>query len=267
MFVVNWAQRPFATPFLTRLLQAPGVGVGDLAGLAATSVEIRIFAAGATIVAEGDRIDSIHVLFDGWAGRTTILQDGSRHMPALFVAGDACDLGGLYFAQADCMVTALTRCTVAMFDRDALNALLDRHRGARDAIHRMMAVESAIAMRWSVGLGRRSARERMAHLLCELFARLNAVGAAQPGACALPLTQEELSDVLGLTAVHVNRTLQFLRGDGLIQLKDQRLTILDWPRLKRIGGFDAAYLHLADPRRTRGHAPPAASGMELRLSA
>lgn len=100
----------------------------------------------------------------------------------------------------------------------------------------------------------------------ELFARLDAVGAAAPDGYALPLTQEELADVLGLTAVHVNRTLQALRSDGLIQLRDQRLVIADRKALAHAGGFDGSYLHLTSPRGAvqagGGHPPVPGARLE-----
>jgi CRP-like cAMP-binding protein len=83
--------------------------------------------------------------------------------------------------------------------------------------------------------------------LCELFVRLKAIGLAEGNACKLPLTQADLGDALGLSTVHVNRTLQELRGEGLIELHSGRLRILDWMRLKEAAQFDPNYLHLRDP--------------------
>ncbi len=291
-----WSQRPMAAPFFTRLRRSVVVSGGDLAALSALAVEIRTFDPHATLVPEGRSGDCIHVVLDGWAACVKILENGSRQMPAIFVPGDVCDIGGLFLGHSACSAVALTRCTVALVPREPLIALFDRHRGLRDAFGRIMATQLSTATQWAVCLGRRSARERMAHLLCELFVRLDAVGVAAgaggpdfaaggPGFaasgtwCDFPLTQEEMADVLALTAVHVNRTLQALRHDGLIQLRDQRLTIKDWAALKRAGGFDPAYLHLDDavpaPGILRdvptgaqsGAQSDAQSGAEMRLSA
>ena len=87
------------------------------------------------------------------------------------------------------------------------------------------------------------AYQRTAHLLCEMVQRLRSAGLANGHACALPLTQIVLADALGLTAVHVNRTLQWLRGEGLIEFGNGRLTVWNWLGLNRAGGFDPAYLH------------------------
>ena len=105
-------------------------------------------------------------------------------------------------------------------------------------------LDSSIFREWVVNVGRRNARERIAHLLCELAARLRA---ANPGGDGVnydfPLTQEQIADCTGLTAVHTNRTLQGLRRDGVISLSSSRLTILDWDRLAEIGDFNERYLH------------------------
>ena len=245
---MNWAQRPVANSFVTRLRQSQSFGAADLAAIAALPVDIRNVDANGTIVPEGSRGDRIHVLLDGWAARFKILENGSRQIPALMLPGDMCDIDALHLDRNDCGTMAVTRCTVAVFQRDQLTALFDKHRGVRDAVYRMMSIDNAIATQWTVCLGRRSARERLAHLLCELHARLDAVGHASDGASGrgfmMPLTQEEIADVLGLTAVHVNRTLQGLRSDGLIQLRDHRLTIPDEAALRRVAGFDGGYLHL-----------------------
>lgn len=272
---MNWSQRPMAAPFFERLRRSSEIDAADLAALSVLPVETRVFDPHGTIVPEGRRGDRLHVMLDGWASRVKILENGSRQIPALFLPGDVCDLDGLLFARNDCATIALTRCTVALLPREPLLALLDRHRGLRGAFGRILATDLAVATQWTICLGRRSARERLAHLLCELFVRLDAVdvksGASRPGAsvhaCTLPLTQEEMADVLGLTAVHVNRTLQGLRSDGLIQLRDQRLVISDWAALRRTSGFDPAYLHLDDaiPNILGGRA--IAGGTEARLGA
>lgn len=100
---------------------------------------------------------------------------------------------------------------------------------------------------WLASVGRRSAYQRIAHLLCEVFVRMKAVGLAEELAFTLPITQAELADSLGLSAVHVNRVLQQLRGEGLIRSRGAQTTICDWEGLKRAGDFDANYLHFRAP--------------------
>ena len=109
---------------------------------------------------------------------------------------------------------------------------------------RTQAFDAAVFRQWMVGLGRRSALSRIAHLLCELLVRLRAVELVEDHAFALPVTQAELADALGISTVHVNRVLQDLRGDNLITLHGGSVKVLDWERLKRAGEFDPTYLHL-----------------------
>jgi CRP-like cAMP-binding protein len=105
-------------------------------------------------------------------------------------------------------------------------------------------IDSSIFREWVVNVGRRDARERIAHLLCELAARLRSTSSGTQGQnYDFPLTQEQIADCTGLTAVHTNRTLQGLRRDGLISLSSSRLTILDWDRLAEVGDFNERYLH------------------------
>ena len=133
---------------------------------------------------------------------------------------------------------------MAVFGHDQLMALFDIQRGVRDAIYRMMAIENSIATQWTVCLGRRSARERLAHLLCEFSVRFKKSTLGDEMAYELPMTQEQLGDALGLTPVHVNRVLKSLETDGLIVRKKRKVSVTDWPRLRDAAEFNERYLHL-----------------------
>jgi CRP-like cAMP-binding protein len=113
-----------------------------------------------------------------------------------------------------------------------------------DVLWRDTLIDAAVFREWMIGIGRRSAETRIAHVLCEILVRMRAVGLANQQACDLPVTQAELGDALGLSTVHVNRSLQELRGKGLITLKGSLLTVTNWEGLKKAGEFDPTYLHL-----------------------
>jgi CRP-like cAMP-binding protein len=115
------------------------------------------------------------------------------------------------------------------------------------AFWRETLIDASIFREWVTNVGRRNAYARLAHVLCELLVRLRAVGLAEDDACELPMTQGEIGDATGISTVHVNRTLQELRGDGLITLKGEKLTVLDWDRLKKAADFDPTYLHFKRP--------------------
>jgi CRP-like cAMP-binding protein len=114
------------------------------------------------------------------------------------------------------------------------------------AFWRVSLMEAAICREWMVGMGRRSAYARIAHLFCEVIVRLRSTGLVQENRCAFPITQQHLSDALGLSAVHTNRTLQALRREGLISFQGGELVIMDWPGLRAAGEFDPGYLHLGE---------------------
>ena len=138
----------------------------------------------------------------------------------------------------------LTPCKLAFISHQSLTQMFRRCPRLADVMWRDTLIDAAIFREWMVGMGRRSAYTRIAHVLCEVFVRLRAVGLANGLECELPITQAELGDALGLSTVHVNRSVQELRGDGLIELRRGFLTVLNWDGLKKAGEFDPTYLHL-----------------------
>jgi CRP-like cAMP-binding protein len=112
------------------------------------------------------------------------------------------------------------------------------------AFWRECLIDAAIFREWVMNVGQREAYSRMAHVFCELMVRLRAVGLVEDDACDLPITQAEFADAIGTSTVHVNRVLQQMRADGLIELSGNRLYVPDWEALKKAGDFDPIYLHL-----------------------
>ena len=111
-------------------------------------------------------------------------------------------------------------------------------------------VDAAVFREWVVNVGRRSAYQRIAHLVCELVTRLRAAGLVQAGACDLPpITESDIADATGLSVVHVNRALQQLRGDRLLDLRAGVLVALDWERMRQAAGYDPAYFTRSRKRR------------------
>ncbi len=116
------------------------------------------------------------------------------------------------------------------------------------ALWRETLIDASIFREWMISIGRRDAFARLSHLLCELLVRMRAVELAQDHSCKLPITQSEFGDALGLSTVHINRTLQEIRKAKLITLKGDTLKVLDWDGLQKAGEFDPAYLHLEKPQ-------------------
>jgi len=162
----------------------------------------------------------------------------------LFVPGDFCDVNVYILKAMDHSIGAITRLKVAMITPEEINALTAERPRITQALWWHELVTAAVQREWTLNLGQRSAYERLAHLLIELYLRLKAVGRARDGRCDFPLTQNDLADATGLTSVHVNRTLQELRRDGLIELERKQLQILDLDRMMDVSMFNSNYLHL-----------------------
>jgi CRP-like cAMP-binding protein len=146
---------------------------------------------------------------------------------------------------ADHNVQSLNRCEVAQIPAAALRALGDEYPAIGHAMWLDTLIDSSIFREWVVNVGRRDARTRIAHLLCELALRMQSSGTSLGEALQFPLTQDQLADATGLTPVHTNRTLQSLRKDNLISLSSGSLKVLDWDRLRDVGDFSERYLHHA----------------------
>ena len=216
----------------------------DRAALANASRNTRYVDARRDVVAEGDKPRHVHLVLDGWACRYKTLPDGKRQIVALFVPGDFCDVNVYILKHMDHSIGAITRLKVAMITPEEMNGLTAERPRVTQALWWHELVTAAVQREWTLNLGQRSAYERLAHLLVELYLRLKAVGRAEDGRCDFPLTQNDLADATGLTSVHVNRTLQELRRDGLIELERKQLQILDLERMMDVSMFNANYLHL-----------------------
>lgn len=202
----------------------------------------RMFSKGATLQIEGDPAVAASLVVDGLARSYRSVLGAGQQMLALHFAGDVVGLSTILSGHLVCGLTALTPVTIAQIPKDALLALIEEQPQLGRLLWRDMARDALIAQEWLVGLGRRAAYARTAHLICEIFVRQSTAKVITGAACPFPLNQPELADALGLSVVHVNRVLQRLRGEGLISLFSGTLTIRDWEGLVAVAGFDPAYL-------------------------
>jgi CRP-like cAMP-binding protein len=212
---------------------------------------VREIAPRRDVLREGDSPRSLLVLLEGWACRYKTLPDGRRQIVDFFVPGDVGDLNGHVAREMDHNIGAITPLRVAEIAREDIERLMAERPRVTEALVWNELVTVSVQREWTLNVGQRTAYERIAHLLCEMFFRLRLVGLTDGNSCDFPPTQNDLADATGLTAVHVNRTLQELRRDGLIELQGRRLTILDVDALMRAGTFNPNYLHLerASPDR------------------
>jgi len=195
------------------------------------------------LICEGAKADNLLIVASGWAYRYSCAPDGGRQLTALLVPGDIANLDMLLFERVSYSVRTLTDVTVVALPRKQALALVDDYPGIARTFTGFAMIENAIASKWMLSLGRRSAHARIAHLLCEIAIRLG-IEDGNNITFPFPLRQEQIGDVLGLTNIHVNRTARQLRKEGLIQLCDRVLTIPDVAALRYAAGFDPAYLHM-----------------------
>ncbi|MCV0395258.1 MAG: Crp/Fnr family transcriptional regulator [Rhizobiaceae bacterium] len=196
------------------------------------------------IVEEGTMPTDSCLLLEGMAARYSVLDDGRRQITAVHVAGDFVDLHNLLLARMDHSVLALGDCTVAMVSHDFLRSLTTTHPHLTRLLWFCTVLDAAIHRQWLIASGRLSSVGQVAHFLCEMFTRLSVVELTEGFSFRLPLNQSELSDAMGLSVVHVNRTLQELRKRGLIRWHGDQVEILDWPGLVALAHFDPTYLNL-----------------------
>jgi len=209
-------------------------------------------AAGQDIAREGDVAGSISLLVSGWACGYKLLPDGRRQITAFYLPGDVLAPGTMIVERLDQSLSALTPVRHVTLSFAELAQIRRQQPNVGKAMLWAGVVDAAIQRERIVSLGKRSALERVAHLFCELYVRLSKVGLAASGRCELPITQGDLADALGLSSVHVNRTLRELRERELLVLQDRQLQLPDFAALGAIGMFDPAYLHLDHVREAQG---------------
>lgn len=210
------------------------------------SGRIRLLAAREDLIKEDDPTEGVNLILEGFACRYKVLRDGRRQMLSYIVPGDMCDARVFVLKRMDHSISAFAPTRVVIYPREAILELTYEFPRIARAFWWNTLVEEATAREWIVNLGQRTAPERAAHLLCEVYYRLRAVDMASGGRFGLPVTQAELADTLGLSTVHVNRTLQTLRAEGLISQDGRDVIVHDLPGLEKRGLFDANYLHLRD---------------------
>ena len=234
-------------PLVNKLAYRRMLSFEDRAALIALPHTIKNLHANDYVVREFDRPTQSCVMLSGYSVRHKIVAGGKRQIVAIHMKGEIVDLQNSYLGQADHAVQMLTAGKVAMIPVEEI----DRIAFERPEIGRAMwidtLVDGSIFREWISNIGRRDARTRLAHLLCEFSLRLEVAGLGQQTDYELPMTQEQLGDATGLTPVHINRTLQALEADGLIKRATPRsIYIGDWRKLADVGDFNSAYLHMPE---------------------
>jgi CRP-like cAMP-binding protein len=229
--------------FLSELCSRSELDDADRSAFLNLPVRVRQLGRGAYLVRDSSEPVNCSVLVDGFAVRHKVTGDGSRQIIAVCIPGDAVDLQNMFLDTSDHSVQMLTRGTVGDLKRSDVQDLALSRAAIGAALIKYSLVEASILREWVVNIGRRDARAKIAHVLCEFAVRLEARGLVSSG-FQLPMTQEQLADASGVTPVHVNRVLKGLEADGLITLDRGTIKFVDWRALQAAGDFNPRYLHL-----------------------
>jgi CRP-like cAMP-binding protein len=230
-------------PLIRKLEQFAGLSDEDRRLVDDAARDVRRLEARQDIIREGERPDEVHLLLEGWAARYKVLPGGERAIMAYLIPGDLCDIHIALLDRMDHSIGTLSPAEVAYIPRERIEALMGRGDDLARALTWSMLVDEAILREWLVTLGHRPADKRVAHLICEMMLRSKAVGLTDDDSFDLPLTQEELADTMGITPVHMNRTLQALRRADLITTRGKRVIVQDAGRLMAFADFNPNYLH------------------------
>lgn len=230
-------------PLIAKLQVLTALPDADRALLSRMLDDVRTIDRGEDIAVDGDRPDHVSLVVSGWACRYKVVAESERQITALLLPGDFCDAHVTLLRQMDHSIGALTIARVAFIHRDMMVQLFDRPVIAR-ALWWASLVDEGVLRAWIVNLARRDALQRVAHLFCELQARLRHVGKATDDRFLCPLTRIDLGDLLCLEPVQINLVLRRLRDAGLLTFRQGAVAIQDLNQLQHVAGFDPRYLHL-----------------------
>lgn len=234
--------------YLAKLERRQALPEGARAALLAAPAQLRYFGTYQDIVREGERPGESCFVESGLVSRYRTLPSGSRQIVSFHIPGDMVDLQSTLVVVADHGIrTHVPTVVVAIAHHDILRIAAE-HPAVGRAFWFDTLVDAAIFREWTVNVGRRNTRERAAHLLLEFAVRFGAAGMVEDGWFELPVSQTDLADALGITPVHMNRTMQWLRGERLIRTHSRTMMIEDWTRMVELAGFDPLYLHPEGPR-------------------
>ena len=230
--------------FIHRLAIAGPLADADRQAILDLPVTLRSVAPATYLMREGEPPISCAILVSGYAFRHKITGAGARQIVSLHIPGEALDLQSVGLTYVDHNIQTLTHADLAVVPVAALRELMVGRPAITGAVLAQVLIEGSMFREWVVNVGRRSARERLAHLLCEFACRLDAQGLSDGDGYELPMTQEQIGDALGLTSVHVNRSIKALSEEGLLSRKGRLLHFPNIRRLREVGDFSELYLHL-----------------------
>ena len=236
---------PPLRPLIDKITATVSMTLPELTAVTSLPFETQVTGAEEEIAREGAAATKICIVLEGLAlGYKLVGPNGRRQIISFFIPGDIPDLMSLHLDTLDSSLLALFPSKLAFIEHRFILDLIRDHPRLGNALWRNTLIDASITREWLAGLGRREAYVRVAHLICELLLRFEAVGLTEGLSIRLPLTQEILGDALGLSTVHINRVLQKLRADHLIVWSHGTLRIMDRSALEAVADFDRQYLHI-----------------------
>lgn len=230
--------------FVRRLKAHSELSSAECEAILALPVQTQHLRANADFVRFGEVVDHTCLIGEGLVAKFGQTEDGRRQIVSIHIPGEAADLPSVMVPQSATAMSTLAATTIHRIAHRDLRELGLRFPAVAAAFWRNCVLDAAVVTQWLINVGRRDARSRLAHLFCEMAVRYRLLDQSDGRQYALPMTQEQLGDALGLTPVHVNRTLQSLREDRLIAVDRGRVSILEWDGLAAAGDFDTTYLQV-----------------------
>jgi CRP-like cAMP-binding protein len=228
---------------LRRLNTVSGLDDADIAAIRALPINVRYWEAGQSILSDGGRPTECCLVIEGFCIRAKTTVSGQRQILSIHIAGEIPDLQSLHLHRMDHDLIAVAPSTLGFISHASLHALTRANPNIAEVFWRDTLIDSAIFREWIVNVGQRPAASRLAHTVVELRRRLAITGRATGDTFEMPLTQEQISEALGITPVHANRVIRQLRDDGIVDINRGRVAVLDEAKLAELAQFDDRYLH------------------------
>lgn len=245
MFTIDWALENF----VRRLGTLSVLSQNDVTALLALRGDLARLRGNVDIVAAGENFEHACLVVSGIVARFVQLNDGSRQFIAFHLPGEIADIHRVAAPSAGSSLQTLSTATIVRIPVKDLKRIALTSSTIAQAFWAYAAIDAAVLTQWAVNVGRRDAKARMAHLLCEMGIRSESCGLGSRDEFILDASQAQIGDALGLTSVHVNRTLRALREAKLLSVDGRIVRIESWPSLAAMADFDPAYLqvdHLQD---------------------
>lgn len=236
-------------PLFRKIMLRDHLGRDEQKAIVAAADQRLVFAPGQDLVSEGSKPHHSMLVVQGFTCRYRMLSDGERQLTSIHLPGDFVDLHSFLLKEMDHSLGALTAATIITFPHERLVKVTERYPHLTRLLWLLTLLDGAIHREWLVGMGRLTATQRTAHLFCETYTRLKALGQASDHRFNFPIMQAHLAQAVGISTVHINRVLQELRQRELIVWDGGQAEIRDWSALAALAEFDDLYLHLVQEPR------------------